>query len=222
MVNNARCRRTIQRFNGKTHTARVAIRETGRVTTIRYGQNLPTDDELKLCGTLGSGKRALELGISHHHNSIVFAQREAKAIAVDPDADRITALRHAATEHEVHVECHHADLADLGFITSASLELVIADHSLSNVDDMARLFRQVHRVLRPSRPFVIAIPHPFAAVQPDRSSPIPYGTTCWTVSEWFTYLYRANFRIDQMIELGVSDTSALPTTLILRAVTEGD
>jgi 16S rRNA U1498 N3-methylase RsmE len=43
-----------------------------------------------------------------------------------------------------------------------------------------------------------------------------------TIGDWFIHLSRANFRVDQILELGVSDITPVPTTLILRARKEGD
>ncbi len=65
--------------------------------------------------------------------------------------------------------------------------------------------------------FVISIPHPFAAVNAGH----PYGANARTFGDWFTALSRANFRIDQVKELGVSPTEPIPTTLVLRARKEG-
>ena len=50
----------------------------------------------------------------------------------------------------------------------------------------------------------------------------PYGSVGRTVGDWFIHLARANFRVDQILEPGVSDISPVPTTLIVRAVKEGD
>jgi len=43
----------------------------------------PDDRELRLCGDISGGKRAIELGISRHQNAIAFALAGAKSIAVD-------------------------------------------------------------------------------------------------------------------------------------------
>jgi hypothetical protein len=47
----------------------------------------------------------------------------------------------------------------------------------------------------------------------------PYGTTARSVSDWFTSLNRANFRVDQVCALG--DAGPIPSPLILRARKEG-
>ena len=194
-------------------------------SSISFGRDIPDDRELRLCGDISGGKRAIELGISRELNAIAFALAGAKAIAIDPDESAVDRLRAAAARAEVTVECHVGDPADLGFATSGSIELVVANHTLVDVDDLGRQLRQVHRVLKSSHPFVISVPHPFAGVYSTDeygSKVHPYGTVGCTIGDWHMHLNRANFRVDHILELGVSDISPVPTTLVLRARKEGD
>jgi SAM-dependent methyltransferase len=192
---------------------------------ISYGSGVAAEDELRLCGDLSGGKRAIELGISSGQNSIAFALAGAKAIAVDPEPDRIADLRQVAAHRDLHVECHVAELADLGFATSGSVEVVLADRTLDAVDDLGRLLRQVHRVLKPSHPFVIVTEHPFAPLVAELSAKVSttrsYGDRDRTIGEWFIALSRANFRVDALHELGVDTDNPAPTTLVIRARKEG-
>ncbi len=214
-----------QRIRRESHANRVATDQTDDVTAIKYGRDIPTDDDLRLAGDISGGKRALELGISRDSNAVAFALAGAKAIAVDPQPQNIERVRADAARAEVIVQCHTNDIADLGFATSGSLELVVANHTLIEVDDLSRLLRQVHRVLKASHPFIISVPHPFAGLHTTDeygSKVLPYGTAGRTISDWFTHLGRANFRVDQILELGVSPISPVPTTLVIRARKEGD
>jgi SAM-dependent methyltransferase len=165
---------------------------------ISYGPGTPSDDELRLCGDITDGKRAVELGISDSFNSVAFAQAGAKSIAVDPDTEKIALTRQRATEREVHVQCLETDLADLGDVASASCDLVLAVHSIDHVDDLGRLLRQVHRILKPSLPLVMAMP----TRSPTSPTTSLRCTGARTISAWFTALTRTNFRVDQVIELG--------------------
>jgi len=229
VVDDAAARRVpSQRTRRESHTGRVAVGQTGAVNTIRYGAGIPGESELRLLGDLSGGKRALELGVSEHNNAIAFAVAGAKALAVDPDPAAIEQLRDAVmkadaeaqhtTGEPVRVECHVSDLADLGFATSGSIAAVVASHTLGAVDDLSRVLRQVHRVLRAGHPFVISVPHPFVGVDAAAS----YGAAERTIGEWFTQLARTNFRIDQLLELGASEHRPAPTTLVIRARKEGD
>lgn len=187
------------------------------VANITYGSAVPGDVELRLCGDTSDGHRAVELGVSEWFNAVEFAREGAKTIVVDPSPERIEQVRDRAEQNEVVVQCITGELADLGDITSATCDVVVATQTLADVDDLGRLLRQVHRILKPSMSFVISIPHPFAAV----SDGHPYGTVGRTVGDWFTALGRANFRVDQLRELGADPTHSAPTTLVLRARKEG-
>jgi SAM-dependent methyltransferase len=184
---------------------------------IIYGSGIPDDRELRLCGDVADGWRAVELGVSPWRNAVTFASNGAKAIAVDPDAERLAGVRRAAEAAEVSVQCLATDLADLGDITSGTCDVVVAAQTLLDVDDLSRVFRQVHRILKPSMPLVISAPHPYASVSVDH----PYGAGPRTVGEWFITLGRSNFRVDHLLELGASALSPSPTTLVLRARKEG-
>ncbi len=193
--------------------------------SIWYGPHVADDSELRLCGDT-AGKRVVELGMSGAPtpNSIVMAQAGAKAICVHPDAQAIAAVRAAAERAEVTVQCHHGDLADLGFATSASCDLVLASHSLAGVDDMPRLLRQVHRVLKPGAPFVMAMQHPVAAMfGHDTTAQYAYGMVTPTFAELLMSFERSNFHLDQIHELNdrrVRDPLT-PSVLVLRARKQG-
>lgn len=187
------------------------------LANISYGNGLPGDAELRLCGDLSDGRRAVELGVSDWFNSIAFAAIGAKAIAVDPDPQRTGEMRTRAAAAELSVQCYDGDLADLGEITSGTIDVVVAAHTLEEVDDLSRLLRQVHRILKPSLPFVISMTHPFASVAEGNA----YGSDHRSISDWFTALSRSNFRVDQVRELGVAADGLAPSTLVLRARKEG-
>src|SRR6476620_773587 len=124
----------------------------------RYGPDIPTEAAFRLCGNL-EGKRVLELGVAAGA-SISFAQQGAHAIAVDSSAERLSELRRLADEAEVKVELHESDLADLAFVRAHSIDLAFSSYAFDSVDDLNRVFRQVHRVLRQDLPLVFSLAHP--------------------------------------------------------------
>jgi len=195
---------------------------------IWYGANVADEAELRLCGDV-AGKRVIELGVASSHaaplpNSVVMAVAGAKAIAIDPNPQAIAAVRAAAERAEVRVECHGGDLADLGFATSGSVDLVIAAQSLAGVDDLPRLLRQVHRVLKPGAPFVVAIQHPVAAMfAHDHTATAAYGANSSTFTELYMAFERSNFRLDVIHELNdVRVREPLcPSVLVVRARKQG-
>lgn len=194
-------------------------------SSVWYGPGVADDGEFRLCGTV-AGRRAIELGIAAvpsgtRPNAVTLAAAGAKAIAVDPSAERIAELRQQAESAEVRVECHTGELADLGFVTSASVDLAVATQTLDDVDDLPRLLRQVHRILKPDATFVVSLTHPVAAMF-DAGIDAPqrrYGSTVRSLGELFMSFERSNFRIDvihELAPLGGRDT-LVPAVLLLRA-----
>ncbi|MFM2070211.1 MAG: hypothetical protein RLZZ623_474 [Actinomycetota bacterium] len=194
-----------------------------------FGRGVADDGEFRLCGDV-AGKRVVELGVTPAPtavvaNAITLAMAGAKSIAVDPSAERIVELRSAAERAEVRVECHQSELADLGFATSGSVDLVLATQTLDDIDDLPRLLRQVHRVLRPGAAFVASLTHPFASVAdtPGGAPVRRYGTTTRSISELFMSLERSNFRLDAVHELSpiAARDALVPTVLLFRARKQG-
>jgi SAM-dependent methyltransferase len=192
--------------------------------SIWFGENVADDGDLRLCGDL-TGKRVIELGIAPVPNAITMALAGAKAIVLDPSADRIADLRTAAEAAAVRVECHLGELADLGFATSGSVDVVVAAQTLDTIDDMPRLLRQVHRVLKPGASFVVALTHPVAAMFEAGGTTVhvPYGAKAATFGELSMAFERTNFHLDAVHELADRNarTPPYPSVLLLRARKQG-
>ena len=210
---------------------------------VALGPDLPSLDH-RLFGDL-TGKRVVDLGCGMGHGSVALARKGAKVIAVDPDATQLAHARHLADEHGVKLEFHHADLADLAFCRSASIDLLVSAYALAGVEDLDRVFRQVHRVLHPDTPFVFSLPHPFTTllrlagdgsirVARAANSRLPLGEGAMTTyphqfAELHTSLTRANFRMDVVVEADPDPRTQafnpaagwLATSLVIRARKEG-
>jgi SAM-dependent methyltransferase len=189
--------------------------------TLHYGPSVADDAELRLTGDL-TGKRTIELGVSAPSNAVAMALRNARALAVDPSPDRIALVRKQAEEAEVTVQCHESEIADLGFVTSASIDLVVASHVLHAVDDLPRLLRQVHRVLRPETSFILSEPHPFSEILVKDGTRLvvdrPYSETR-TIGDVVMAMQRANFAIDVVHELSsrAQRHPLVPAVLVVKA-----
>ena len=104
----------------------------------------------------------LELGIGGGAGTVAMARAGARVIAVEPSTARLRRTRALADEAEVRVELHQADLADLAFIRADSVDLCVSIYAMAREHDLSRVFRQVHRVLRPDGVFLVSLPHPVA------------------------------------------------------------
>jgi ubiquinone/menaquinone biosynthesis C-methylase UbiE len=126
---------------------------------VTYGPDLPTEAELRLLGDL-KGKRVLELGCGAGQCSIAFARQGATAIGVDFSSVQLSIARELAEREEVRVELRQGDMADLAFLRADSIDLVFSAFAFGYVEDLNRVFRQVHRVLKVGAPLVFSLPHP--------------------------------------------------------------
>lgn len=186
---------------------------------VSYGPDLPDESELRLLGNL-EGRRVLDLGCGAGHAAIAMAKQGAKVIAVDADAANVARTRENAEAAEIKLEVHHADLAEIPFVRADGVEAVVSAYGLAGVADLDRVFRQVHRVLRPEHVLVFSLPHPAFAMfdaggGDPRTARRAYHATApreWRVGprsgeehahpigRTFTSLLRANFRVDTLLE----------------------
>jgi SAM-dependent methyltransferase len=217
-----------------------------------YGPDIATDADLRLLGHL-RGKRVLELGCGGGQCSIAFAKQGAHAIGVDASGEQLAYARRLCEREGVKVELHHGDLADLAFLRADSIDLAFSSGAFGFVADLHRVFRQVHRVLRRGAPFVFSLPHPsWHFVTPGASgTPVTVSRSYFnrspidhelegiaftdyhhTISDIFTGLTRANFRVDTVLEpeplpsgprspLWNDAFTLVPRTLVVRARKEG-
>lgn len=170
------------------------------------------ETDLKLLGNL-DGKRVLELG---SHAAVAFARGGARVIAVDNSAERLDEARALAAEHEVKLELQHGDLADLARLRPESVDAAYSCYALQHIEDLGRLFRQVHRVLGPETPFVFSLPHPWASLIAsdeagrqtltgsyfDRTVTGGDGAASYrhTIADVHNALTRSNFNVDALVE----------------------
>jgi SAM-dependent methyltransferase len=190
-------------------------------TLVQLGPDLDDAPLDRLLGPV-EGRRILDLGCGAGAASLALARRGARVIAVETSTARLAQARAAAELAEVRVEFHHADLADLAFLRADSIDAVLAVYSLAGVQDLGRVFRQVHRVLVPDGLLVLSLPHPFATMlehDPDDQSPPWLTRTAWgdapiawraagdegvthvhQIGHVFTTLSRSNFRVDVLLE----------------------
>jgi SAM-dependent methyltransferase len=197
----------------------------------------PTDQELRLLGDL-RGKRVLDLGYGGGGAAVAFAQQGAIVIALDSTDTNLLRARARTDEAEVKVEWRIGDLADLAFLRAESIDAAFSASAVAEVDDAARLFRQVQRVLKPNGAFVFSYAHPLSLCVDDEGvvtrsyfdpGPIDVERAGETVrvhvrdlAGIFAELGRAGFRVDTLLEPRPASPGArVPETVIWRARKEG-
>ena len=193
---------------------------------VHYGPDIGTEADLRLLGDL-KGKRVLDLGCGGAQNAIAFAKQGAIAIGVDQSGEMLAAARRLCDREDVKVELRQGDLADLAFMRAESVDLVFSADAFGFVDDLNRVFRQVHRVLRTGAPLVFSLPHPaYRLIDDDHpDQPLLVRRSYFDREpldfEWFgavftayhhpvgdlhTALVRASFSVDTLLEPPPSPT----------------
>ncbi len=205
------------------------------IDRVELGPGLPEGLDRRLLGDL-TGRRILDLGCGCGNSAVAMAKAGAKVVAVDTDPAQLHMARELSEAQEVRIELHNADLADLAFLRAETFDAALSVYELVRVDDLDRLFRQVHRVLHPDAPFVISLPHPVFqqcdTVDPTRlvaryhsDTPVTHGGPIdmrLRTSDVFGGLTRANFRVDVLLEPEPPDPAGLvPETLVIRGRKEG-
>ena len=148
------------------------------------------DEAARLLGNV-SGKRVLEVGFADEVAAFALADQGARVIAVDPRANRIAAVREVAEQESVALDLRECDLAELAFLRAETVDAAYSGGSFAAVDDLDRVLRQVHRVLRRDAILVFTLPHPAAGGD-------YFGGR--TIGDLFASLTRNNFRIDALLE----------------------
>ena len=120
----------------------------------------------------------------------------------------------------MRVELRQGDLADLAFLRADSIDVAFSTYAFGFVDDLNRVFRQVHRVLKVGAPLVFSLPHPaYDMIDDDSDEPlvirrsyfdrspidyewggVPFTDFHHTFSDIFTGLVRASYRVDAVLE----------------------
>jgi ubiquinone/menaquinone biosynthesis C-methylase UbiE len=150
------------------------------------------DDAVRLLGNV-SGKRVLELGFGDDVAAFHLADQGARVIAVDHRSSRIAAVREVAEQETVAIDLRATeDLAELAFLRAETIDAVYSGGSFDEVEDLDRVLRQVHRVLRSDAILVFTLPHP-------ASAGLDYFGER-TIGALFASLTRNNFRIDALLE----------------------
>jgi SAM-dependent methyltransferase len=198
-----------------------AYQEAAQLSTsvAHYGPDIPTEADLRLLGDL-RGKKVLELGCGGGQCSIAFAKQGAIAIGVDFSAVQLAHARRLCDQEEVRVELRQGDLAELAFLRADSIDLVFSAYAFNYVEDLNRVFRQVHRVLKVGAPLVFSLTHPAYNLIDDDADPAllvrrsyfdrspmdfdwdgtPFTAYHHTFAALYMGLARASYRVDLILE----------------------
>ncbi len=219
-----------------------------------YAPRCPGEDELQLLGDV-SGLRVVVLGCGGGQDCIVLAKQGAQVTGIDLSDEQIAYGRRLAEREGVLVTLLQGSVEQLKNIEDESHDLAVSLHALNYVERADRAFAEAFRVLRPGSALVFSVHHPFDVCLEDGP---PYGVVkgyweekqdwqwdfvkqgvsarmrSWyrPVSEWFSLLTDAGFRVERMLEpppvegsrnpwdagYSAEKMAMVPANLVIRAV----
>jgi SAM-dependent methyltransferase len=224
-----------------------------------YGGRCPDESELQLLANV-AGLDVIVLGCGGGQDCVVLAQQGARVTGVDLSDEQVAYARRLAQRKEVQVALFQSSVEELTDIPDASQDLAVSIHALDYVERADRAFAEAHRVLRPGASLVMSVRHAFDVCledmppygiarsywqveqnwqwdipDPGRGSAVSARFRSWyrPVSEWFTLLTDAGFRVERLLEppptvdgpepwrvLGSSGQKGdmVPETLIMKAM----
>lgn len=134
--------------------------ESEEPESAHYGPFAPTEEELNLLGKK-KDKKILEIGCGAGRCSIAFAKKGAECKGIDISKEQLKHARRLAEKNNVKVDFEKGNIQTLDGIDSQSYDVVYSAFALQYVPDLAKCFKEVHRVLKGDGIFVFGYNHPF-------------------------------------------------------------
>ena len=187
-----------------------------------YGGRCPDESQLQLVGDV-AGLKVIVLGCGGGQDCVVLANQGAQVIGIDLSDKQIVYGRRLAQREGVQVTLLQGNVESMKSIEDESQDLAVSLHALNYVERVDRAFAEAYRVLKPGSALVFSVHHPFDACLEDEP---PYGVTrsyweaeldwqwefpearvsarlrSWyrPVSEWFSLVTDAGFRVERLLE----------------------
>ena len=159
-------------------------------------------------------KDILELGSGTGKNTSYLAQRARHVTAIDFSEGMIARAHQRIVTNNVQFLKH--DVRDTWPVESASADLVVANLILEHVHDLAPVFFEAARVLRPNGQFYFCELHPYRQlaggqanfVDPDTGEAVQVAAHVHTVSEYVMGGIEAGFSLVSLGEWTEDDAPA--------------
>lgn len=202
-----------------------------------------TQEVIRLMGDV-KGKRVLELGMAKDSLSVGLVARGAVPVLIEESQEKLTEVKKIQEQRDLRFELRQSELADLAFFPAESIDIALSIIALSGTKDLARVFRQLQRVLKDQGSFIFGLVHPLMILNMPsnldsntrsyKSSaeieskelasnfpiPLPDRIRSISFSEAFSLLKRAGLSIDQILEIPDAELSGEPcdpTILLIKA-----
>ena len=208
--------------------------------------------EQELIGPAG-GRVTCVLGVGDGMAGLALAAMGARVTVVDPTCSLLDMMMVRARIVGVEMNLVQADFCDMPAIRSSTCQLAYAGQVTRQLEDIRRFYAEVHRILGPGGRFIINEYHPIRRIWkqqpgqpqvqcsyfdrrrrreqedllPDPNAPgssLGRYDFSWTVSDHFSALAAAGFRVTALEEVGdvrqkweIPNMKGLPEQLVIAA-----
>lgn len=122
--------------------------------------HLASDVVARLLGDC-TGLHILDIGCGEGHIARRLARAGARVVGIDPTPGLLNGALEAEADEPLGVEYRHGRAEDLGSLSDASLDVVVAALVFHHVEDLQSALGQARRVLRVGGRLVVVVPHPW-------------------------------------------------------------
>lgn len=179
-----------------------ATRDLDALVVRRLGAGLALDD-----------KDVLELGSGTGKNTTYLAERARRVVAMDFSEGMIARAHERIATPNVEFIKH--DVRDLWPVAAASIDMVVANLILEHVHDLAPVFFEAARVLRPRGQFFFCELHPYRQLlggqatftDPNTGETVQVTAHVHTVSEYVMAGIEAGFQLRALGEWTEDDAA---------------
>ncbi len=198
-------------------------RERSSWDVLSWGIWCPNEAELRILGNV-SDRRALVVGCGGGEDIVALhAMGAVGLVGIDLSDGQLSHAAGHLTERGITARLVQSTAEDLSAFADASFDLAVSVHALLYVQDIARCFAEISRVLAPGGQFAFSVQHPLDTMtsedlpvtvqrsyfegQEDWEWEFPeHGVSAnfrsWSrpVSEWFAALRDAGFAVERILE----------------------
>ncbi|MCL2404396.1 MAG: class I SAM-dependent methyltransferase [Defluviitaleaceae bacterium] len=119
----------------------------------------PTNKDLNIIGNV-KGLNVLEIGSGSCNCGIALARKGANVTCSDISQEQLNIGMQVAKSAGVNIKFKCSDMADLSFVETGVMDLVISMSALDYVEDFNKVCSEVSRVLKKGGRFVFCCTHP--------------------------------------------------------------
>ncbi len=125
---------------------------------------MPPECDLRILGPSVAGKDILEVCCGGGQSAVHLAEQGARVTGIDFSSAQLEHARSFAESKGVSVRFLESDVQNLSVLQDGVFDIAFSAYALGFVEDVRKVFREVHRTLRPGGLFAFSWQSPLFAI----------------------------------------------------------